>query len=220
MANGTHTLSARARDAVGNTALATPVSVTVSNTQPLGLVAAYGFNEGSGTSVADVSGNNNTGTLTSGASWSTQGKFGNALSFNGSSGRVDIADAPSLRLTNAMTLEAWVNPTTATAAAPWLARRALQGQRQLLPRGGLHTWVPRPRWSGTFGEAGAASAAAPNTWTHLAVTYDRVTLRLYINGVQVTASHALSREPSPPRPIRCRSAGTASTGQYFQGHHR
>ena len=39
------------------------------------------------------------------------GKFGKALVFNGSNAMVTIPDAPSLRLTTAMTLEAWVNPS-------------------------------------------------------------------------------------------------------------
>ena len=123
--------------------------------QTPGLVAAYGFNEGSGTSMADVSGNNNIGTLTSGASWSTQGKFGNALSFNGSSGRVDIVDAPSLRLTNAMTLEAWVNPTTVSGGPV--------GWRDVLYKGNdnyfleaVSTHVARPRWAARSVRPGAA----------------------------------------------------------------
>src|SRR5882672_3118788 len=49
-----------------------------------GLVAAYAFNEGAGTTVADISGNGNTGTI-SGATWTTSGKFANALLFDGSS---------------------------------------------------------------------------------------------------------------------------------------
>ena len=58
---------------------------------PSGLVAAYGFEEGSGTTVTDASGNGNTGTI-SGATWTTAGKFGNALSFNGTSSRVTIPE--------------------------------------------------------------------------------------------------------------------------------
>src|SRR5258708_20275629 len=53
--------------------------------QSAGPVAAYGFNEGSGSTVSDVSGNNNTGTLATGISRTTQGKFGSALVFNGAS---------------------------------------------------------------------------------------------------------------------------------------
>src|SRR5262245_32847333 len=75
------------------------------------LVAAYSFNEGTGTTVADASGNNNVGTVANTA-WSAAGKYGNALSFNGTSARVNIPDAAVLHLTTAMTMEAWVNPTT------------------------------------------------------------------------------------------------------------
>jgi hypothetical protein len=60
-----------------------------------GPVAAYSFNEGSGTTVADSSGNNNTGTL-SGVTWTTAGKFSNALVFNGTTARVNIPNSPSL----------------------------------------------------------------------------------------------------------------------------
>ena len=79
-----------------------------------GLVAAYGFNEGSGATVADASGNGNNGTI-SNATWSTAGKFGDALSFNGTSSVVTIPNSASLQLSSGMTLEAWVNPSTVNA---------------------------------------------------------------------------------------------------------
>ena len=47
-----------------------------------GLVGGWAFNEGSGTTAADASGNGNTARST-GATWTTQGRYGNALSFNG-----------------------------------------------------------------------------------------------------------------------------------------
>src|SRR5207247_99778 len=79
-ANGSHSLSASARDAAGNSAGSGTVSVTVSNIAPPpppppppGLVAAYSFNAGTGTTLADVSGNGNNGTI-SGATWSVAGK--------------------------------------------------------------------------------------------------------------------------------------------------
>ena len=51
-----------------------------------GLVAAYGFDEGSGTTVTDASGNGNTGTITN-ATWAATGKYGKALQFNGTNAR-------------------------------------------------------------------------------------------------------------------------------------
>src|SRR5262245_61620695 len=71
------------------------------------LVAAYSFNEGAGTRLGDSSGNGNVGTIVN-ATWTTAGKAGGALSFNGTSARVNVADSASLHLTTGMTLEAWV----------------------------------------------------------------------------------------------------------------
>src|SRR5262245_54326299 len=78
-----------------------------------GLIAAYSFNEGSGTVVLDSSGNSNTGVI-SGASWINQGRFGKALSFDGVNDLVTINDTPSLHLTTGMTIEAWIYPTTSS----------------------------------------------------------------------------------------------------------
>src|SRR5258705_1312757 len=87
-----------------------------------GLVAAWNFNEGTGTTVADASGNNNTGTI-SGATWSTLGRYGNALSFNGVNNLLVVNSSASLNVTTAMTLSAWGYPTA-----------TLIGSRTILPR--------------------------------------------------------------------------------------
>ena len=94
-------------------------------------VASYAFNEGTGTTTVDASGNGRTGALTN-ATWTTAGKYGGALSFNGSSSRVTVADAAPLHLSSAMTLEAWVNPSAHGVGE--LAGAHLQRRRQLLSR--------------------------------------------------------------------------------------
>jgi chitodextrinase len=80
-----------------------------------GLVAAYSFDKGTGTTVADASGNGNNGTI-NGATWTSAGHSGNGLVFDGTSALVTINDSASLHLTTGMTLEAWVYPTTVSAA--------------------------------------------------------------------------------------------------------
>ena len=50
-------------------ALVTVVPSATPAQSATGLVAGYAFNEGSGTSAADASGNGLTGTLTNGAAW-------------------------------------------------------------------------------------------------------------------------------------------------------
>ena len=44
-----------------------------------------------------------------GATWTAQGKYGSALSFNGSASYVDLGNPATLQLTGSMTVEAWVN---------------------------------------------------------------------------------------------------------------
>src|ERR1044072_1821320 len=69
-------------------AVAAAFSAPIASAQSSGLVAAYSFDEGSGTTAADKSGNGNNGTLTGGTSWSSTAKFGTAASFDGSNDRI------------------------------------------------------------------------------------------------------------------------------------
>src|SRR5207244_2077070 len=113
LAAGTYYYLVEAEDAAGNlSAPSNQASATISAPPPpSGLVAAYSFNEGSGTTVGDASGNGNNGTV-SNTSWSVSGKHGGALSFNGSNAWVTVPDSNSLDLTGGMTLEAWVDPAS------------------------------------------------------------------------------------------------------------
>src|SRR5688500_5566710 len=77
-------------------------------------VAAYGFEQTAGTTAAAQSANPNNGTI-SGATSVADGRFGRALSFDGTNDWVRVPDANSLDLTAGMTLEAWVNPRSAGA---------------------------------------------------------------------------------------------------------
>ena len=160
----------------------TPSSVTITvGTPGSGLVAAYGFEEGSGTSVSDASGNANAGTV-SGATWSTGGRFGNALRF-GAGAMVTVNDSTSLDLSAGMTLEAWVNPTSISASWADIIYKAtdvyfLMGST---PQG------QAPAVGGTFAANISGSVLPVNTWSHLAATYDGSVLRLYANGLLIAS---------------------------------
>jgi hypothetical protein len=75
-----------------------------------GLVAAYGFDAGRGSSVADASGHGNFGTV-DGAKWTSSGRFGEGMAFQGPGDVVRVPESASLDLTTAMSLTAWVRPS-------------------------------------------------------------------------------------------------------------
>ncbi|HET6993549.1 MAG TPA: Ig-like domain-containing protein, partial [Chitinophagaceae bacterium] len=77
-----------------------------------GVTTQFNFNEGSGTSVTDLSGNGHNGTLINGPVWTT-GKYGQGLIFNGSSNYVNIPDHNDYTLNPAQsyTWSAWVRNT-------------------------------------------------------------------------------------------------------------
>jgi hypothetical protein len=76
-----------------------------------GLVAAYPFETGSGSTAVDESGHGNDGVIRE-AIWSTEGRYGNALRFDGADSIVRVPPSASLDLTSAMTLSAWVRPSS------------------------------------------------------------------------------------------------------------
>ena len=112
------TVSNGAGDAVSN------VATLIVNQAPSILKGFWKFDEGTGTSVGDSSGNTNTGSV-SGATWNSSGKVNGALVFNGTSNRVQIPNSPSLAsATNAITVAAWVYPSSATGAYQTLMQRS------------------------------------------------------------------------------------------------
>src|SRR4051812_19649231 len=189
VANGTHNITARARDGAGNATTSLPISVSVTNsTQPPvpGLVAAYAFSENNGSAVTDISGNGNNGTINN-AVWNSAGKYGWGLSFDGATSRINIPDATSLHLTTGMTLEAWVKPSTLSSWNAILIKEKTAGLVY-----GLYANSDTNRPSGhvyitqEVDTRGSAQLAL-NTWTHLAATYDGNLLTLYVNGVQTNS---------------------------------
>ncbi|HEY7072486.1 MAG TPA: LamG-like jellyroll fold domain-containing protein [Acidimicrobiales bacterium] len=215
--NGTHTLSAVARDPTGNRATAAPITVTVSNaapSHPPGRVASYGFDEGSGGFANDRSGSGNRGTV-SGPAWTTAGKVGGALTFDGINDLVTVPDTPSLHLTTGMTIDAWIRPTVASTWSTVALKERPNGLAYSLYGGNDQSRAAGYINNGADRLAAATTATPANAWTHVAVTYDGANLRLYVNGALVRTSAVTG--PIAASTGALRIGGNTVWGEWFTG---
>ena len=113
-----------------------------------------------------------------------------------------------------MTLEAWVNPSLVNGA--W---------RDVIYKGNDNYYLEadstgiKPVAGGTFGgsngNAIGTGALTVNTWAHLAGTYDGATLRLYVNGVQVSSVAKTGAITASTNALQI--GGDSIYGQYFPG---
>jgi hypothetical protein len=179
------------------------------------LVGAWGFDEPSGSTVSDSSGKGNTGTIT-GATRTTGGKVGGALSFNGTSDWVTIPDSNSLDVTSGVTMEAWVRPTAIGSA--WRAVMLKEQAGDLIYA--LYAGDSKGRAAAdvfTTADKGLSGTTATplNAWTHLAATYDGTTLRIYVNGVQAASKPVSGTIRTSTGVLRI--GGNSIWGEWFAG---
>lgn len=180
------------------------------------LKGSWHLDEGSGTTAYDRSGNGNNGTLYNSPTW-VDGKFGKALSFDGSN---DYVETPivSNTLTD-FTMEAWVKASI------------VPGDRRIVMGSGwsYHDWyiginlgsstgAPARKWLfWVAGNSQIAYLAAPDEivageWYYLVATYQGTTGKFYINGNYI-GSFTFTRT-TDTNPFRI---GRSNSGEYFNG---
>jgi PKD repeat protein len=210
--SGSKVVKARIKDKDGGfTDYTTTVTV---NSPATGLVAAFSFDEGSGTTTGSSVGGL-TGSI-SGATWVSGEQTGNALSFDGVNDRVTVPDANALDLTTGMTLEAWVRPAAVGNWATVILKERTGGLAYSL-YGSDATGKPATyiNTGGSDVSATGPTNLATGTWTHLAVTYDGSNLKLYTNaGLVRTTAHAGSMLTSTGT---LSIGGNSIWGEYFSG---
>ncbi len=206
---------ARTHDITGPAAAATYRATFTEQAARPGLVGAWSFDAVDAGTITDASGLANHGTV-SGATASTAGRNGGALSFDGVNDWVTVADSPSLDLTTGMTLEGWVHPT---AAGGWrtvalketpgfLAYGMYSNEDGNRPSGHINV-------GGDIDTRGGVGSVPVNTWSHLATTYDGTTLRFYVNGTLASSRAVSGPIATSTGPLRF--GGNAVWTEWFAG---
>jgi len=188
------------KDAAGNASVARTIAVS-ETTQAGGgggvaITGWWKFDETSGTSAADSSGNGRTGTVNGGAVF-TPGIVNGSLVFDGVDNNVTTGVALSSFMTaSAGTMSLWMKPTgsPATEAVPYDLPTAVgdgtAGRFSTISRGivgGLdRIWVYN--WDGSEDKLGVTYTVGE--WVHIVWKHDAGNLYIYKNGVEagVTAS--------------------------------
>ena len=152
-----------------------------------GLVGCWTFDEGSGTTAYDSSGNGNDGTLVLADNavsdaW-VSGKYGSALSFDGVDDYVALAEQPPI--TDGFTFCAWVKRNGDSPATQevfnnhrFFLRTMPEGENSGNPFEAfvnLADGTVEPR-------ANSGVASTIGQWFFVAATWDKTTLSIYVNG--------------------------------------
>ncbi|MBU6240025.1 MAG: DUF4347 domain-containing protein, partial [Planctomycetes bacterium] len=147
----------------------------------------------------------NNGSLVNGATYGT-GRSGQAFSFDGVDDYVQIGSSSTFKMTNAFSLEAWVNPTGSGTLGQagviagregeyLLARNNTTGRLNFAIANASNAWAITGGWVDT------SYTIATNTWTHLAMTFENGVVSFYANGVLVHSANTGSATIGDYHPI-------------------
>ena len=157
-----------------------------------GIVGLWHLNETSGTSAIDSSGNNNTGTYTSGYTLGGKGEFNAAPVLNGSSGYVAIPTSTSLNSLGTaagggkFTLSAWVYLNaygTSTYSGVLGTRNGSTGYSLVIAGSTFTGYTGKIFFLEGTAPMNSTGTLSLNTWYHIAAVGSGTSVKLYINGL-------------------------------------
>ena len=182
-----------------------------------GLAGHWKFDETIGTTASDSSGNNNTGTLTNGPTW-TAGKIGGAVNFDGGDDYVTKSDPNIVEGVNQMTISFWMKSNLGFKAV----------NEMLIAQNGGGTDTFALQWSsaeninfsvedtiGVDQSATFTDGVLDTNWHHIVGVMNGSNIRVYVDTVVGDIQGSISTvSNSSANPIEI---GATNGGQFFNG---
>lgn len=138
-----------------------------------GLLAWWRFDEGSGTSVADSSGNGKTGTLTGGATFTTSNGSHGAMNFDGANGKMAVSVSSGGTATYSISMWFFPIPSSDSYGAVLTADQS----------GGFYYRGSTTKADFYFGgDHLNNSAISENSWHHIAIVISAGSGTFYLDG--------------------------------------
>lgn len=147
-----------------------------------GLAVRWQMSEGTGSAVADSSGNGNTLTLGSGVEWTTRENGGGALRFPMTGDSFATSANAITENFAGWTFCAWVQPVVAAGGQYF---KDSYGDARSLVYGYTTSAFNMYNEGWPTGTQSDTSAAGTTGWQHVLYTSDGSRLRVYINGVKI-----------------------------------
>lgn len=154
--------------------------------------AVYQLNEGTGATTQDGSATGtNTMTLGAGATWTTAGHNGPALTLDGGSTAYTVGTAAAVSTNASFSVAAWLYPTNTTSYPTAVSQNGGTASSFLLGiANGKWRFVLTPADAATNpDEAQSPASAVADAWTHVAGVFNNTThtATLYVNGIAVAS---------------------------------
>jgi hypothetical protein len=165
------------------------VLAAVTNAVDPDLAAHWKFDDGSGTTAFDSSGNGNDGVFVGDPKW-VPGHLGGALEFDGDD-YLNCGNGPSLQIQDEITITFWFKVEAfSNNWEAFLAKSdsAYRASRSATTGNATHMGASGTSVGGGNGWFDAAVVITDNQWHHWAGVYDGAEGRIYIDGVLDTAS--------------------------------
>ncbi len=143
-------------------------------------IAHWKFDETSGTTASDFSGNGNTGTLVNGPVWTT-GKLNGALNFDGTDDYVVISHNTLFDSTN-LTIAFWFYARSVSGGWKNLINKVTDDDTAGWGIGFNNGLLKEFGGNGVAGSVSSGFTASTNTWYHAAVTFQGDSIQFYVDG--------------------------------------